>query len=79
MSRNHPSRKLPPIAPLIKRLGGPSAVAEAIGRTHSAVCQWTRIPADHVPTLVAHSRRRRDPITAAQMRPDLWGDDLRRR
>lgn len=61
---------------IVRRLGGPVQVAGAIGVTHSAVCQWTKIPAEYVPTLVALSRKLDDPMTAADLRPDVPWEKL---
>lgn len=36
---------------LVKRAGGPVAVASALGLTHGAVSQWRRVPAQHVLTV----------------------------
>lgn len=65
------------LKPMITRLGGPVNIARwltekyGVKISHSAVCQWKQIPADHVPALVALSQDRDDPITAKEMRPDL--------
>lgn len=66
--------EMPDIRGLIFRLGGPVKVGKIVGRTHSAVCQWTRIPTDYVPALVEHARKRGDTLTARDLRPDInWG------
>ena len=61
----------PDIKEIIARLGGPVAVGKAISRSHSAVCQWTQVPPEHVVTLEAYSIERGEPVTREEMRPDL--------
>lgn len=60
------------IKKLIARLGGPVAVSKAINRSHSAVCQWTQIPPEHVVALEKHSIERGSPVFREEMRPDLY-------
>lgn len=52
---------------LIKLAGGPSKVARAIERSHTAVILWKKIPAHHVLTLESHFG-----IPREQLRPDLY-------
>ena len=67
ISRMKPDTKL-----LISRLGGPSAVGKAIGRTHSAVCQWGEIPSEYLVQLETYSIGRGFPVLREEMRPDLY-------
>jgi hypothetical protein len=60
------------IKQLITRLGGPVAVGKAVSLTHSAVCQWDRIPADYLVQLEKHSIERGSPVYRDEMRPDLF-------
>lgn len=64
--------ELPDTKELITRLGGPAAVGRVIDRTHSAVCQWDRIPADYVVALEKWSLDRGSPVMREEMRPDLF-------
>ena len=57
---------------LIARLGGPSIVGKVVGVSHSAVCQWTRIPAHHCAALANWSAMQDKPVSREEMRPDLW-------
>lgn len=58
---------------LINSLGGPSRVARWLVLTPQAVSLWARVPAKHVRTIANKSKRLKKPITAAQIRPDLYG------
>ena len=42
---------------IIKRFGGPSAVARICGVTPSAVSQWHDIPAEHQRTLYNYAKK----------------------
>lgn len=64
--------QMPDIKSIITRLGGPVAVGKAVDRTHSAVCQWSEIPAGYVVQLEAHSIERGEPVLREEMRPDLF-------
>lgn len=59
---------------IIKRLGGPQAIARALGITHGAVCQWQtrKIPAERCPELEALAKGLGVPITKEDMRPDVF-------
>lgn len=59
---------LPDAKEIIRRLRGPLRIAKHLGITHSAVCQWERIPMEHVPSLVALSEGE---ISPEEMRPDV--------
>jgi DNA-binding transcriptional regulator YdaS (Cro superfamily) len=52
---------------VLKKAGGPSRVAEHLGIVASAVTQWTRVPARHVPRLEALTG-----IPGREIRPDLY-------
>jgi DNA-binding transcriptional regulator YdaS (Cro superfamily) len=60
------------IKQIITRLGGPVSVGKALGLTHSAVCQWEKIPADYTVILEKHSIERGLPVLREEMRPDLF-------
>lgn len=62
----------PKIKQLIKRLGGPTAIATELGITHGAVCQWKRIPEAHCTHLEAWSAQRGKIVTCEEMRPDIY-------
>ena len=64
--------KKPDIKELITRLGGPAAVGRAIGRTHSAVCQWEEIPVQYLVLLERYAHERGEPVLREEMRPDLF-------
>jgi DNA-binding transcriptional regulator YdaS (Cro superfamily) len=55
------------ISEIIRRGGGASKIAHAIGRHHTSILGWTRVPAEHaraVETLTG--------IPKHELRPDLW-------
>lgn len=52
---------------IIRRAGGASKVAKTIGRHHSSVLGWTRVPAEHVRAVAALSG-----IPAYEIRPDIF-------
>jgi DNA-binding transcriptional regulator YdaS (Cro superfamily) len=52
---------------VLEAAGGPSRVAEHLGLVPSAVTQWSRVPARHVPRLEALTG-----IPGRVIRPDLW-------
>lgn len=60
------------IKKLIARLGGPVAISKVIDRSHSAVCQWTQVPPEHVVKLEEYSIARGEPVLREEMRPDLY-------
>lgn len=67
---------MPDIKELVKRLGGPVRIANHVGITHSAVCQWKKIPSDYVMALyelsIEWNHEIGDPlIQPEEMRPDL--------
>ena len=67
--------EMPNIKTLVDRLGGPSRIGEFLNISHSAVCQWERIPHDHCTKLEAWSHTVGPPVkptTCEQMRPDLY-------
>lgn len=68
----------PDIKALIKELGGPVAVARHIGRSHGAVSQWTRVPAQYVSDLVELSILIGKPIAPERLRPDKPWQYIRR-
>ena len=57
---------------LIRKLGGPVLVAEALGVTHGAVCQWKQIPSEHCAFLEAWSASNGKPVSCEEMRPDIY-------
>lgn len=57
----------PALVRVLEKAGGPSRVAEHLGIVASAVTQWTRVPARHVPRLEALTG-----IPGREIRPDLW-------
>jgi DNA-binding transcriptional regulator YdaS (Cro superfamily) len=52
---------------VLEKAGGPSRVAAHLGIVASAVTQWTRVPARHVPRLEALTG-----IPGRVIRPDLY-------
>ena len=52
---------------VLDEAGGPSKVAQHLGIVASAVTQWTRVPARHVPRLEALTG-----IPGREIRPDLY-------
>jgi hypothetical protein len=52
---------------VLEEAGGPSRVARHLGIVASAVTQWTRVPARHVPRLEALTG-----IPGRDIRPDLY-------
>lgn len=76
MKRNEMSQRKsnqnPKTRHLIRKLGGPALVAEALGVTHSAVCQWKKIPGEHCPFLEAWSASKGKPVSCEELRPDLY-------
>jgi DNA-binding transcriptional regulator YdaS (Cro superfamily) len=63
----------PALKRVLKKAGGPSKVAEHLGIVASAVTQWSRVPARHVPRLAALTG-----IRGRDIRPDLWEPVQRR-
>ena len=57
----------PALQRVLAKAGGPSRVAEHLGIVASAVTQWTRVPARHVPRLEALTG-----IPGREIRPDLY-------
>jgi DNA-binding transcriptional regulator YdaS (Cro superfamily) len=57
----------PALVRVLEKAGGPTRVAEHLGVVVSAVTQWTRVPARHVPRLEALTG-----IPGREIRPDLW-------
>jgi len=55
------------IKQIIRSAGGPLAVSRAVGRHHSAVCKWWRVPAPLVLTVAGMSG-----IPAHAIRPDVF-------
>ena len=56
----------PPLARVLKQIG-PSRLAEHLGIVPSAVTQWTRVPARHVPRVAALTG-----IPGCEIRPDMY-------
>lgn len=52
----------------VKDLGGPSAVARALGLSSPTVCGWSKIPEWHCPAL---EREHEGRVTVEEMRPDV--------
>lgn len=52
---------------VLREAGGPSKLAEKLGVVPSAVTQWNRIPARHLP-MVEHITG----IPGRELRPDLY-------
>jgi DNA-binding transcriptional regulator YdaS (Cro superfamily) len=57
------------IKTLIKKAGGPAAVARACGITSQAVSQWKRVPPQHC---IAIERATSGAIARSDLRPDIW-------
>lgn len=59
---------------VIEKLGGPSAIASALGILPWAVSKWrkSKIPAERVPALLQQFSGE---VTANEMRPDLYPKD----
>jgi DNA-binding transcriptional regulator YdaS (Cro superfamily) len=57
------------IKTLIKKAGGPAAVARVCGITSQAVSQWRRVPPQHC---IAIERATSGAVTRSELRPDLW-------
>jgi hypothetical protein len=61
-------RRMEPAQTIIKKLGGPSAVAEIVGRHRTRVSSWQRprasggtdgrVPQEHIETLLEHAKKR---------------------
>jgi DNA-binding transcriptional regulator YdaS (Cro superfamily) len=58
----------PVVARVLVALGGPTKGARALGISPSAVVQWVRVPARHIPRIESFTD-----IPGAEMRPDLYG------
>lgn len=58
----------PALKSVLEKAGGPSKLAEALGIVPSAVTQWSRVPAKHIPRVVALTGMR-----GSDIRPDLYG------
>lgn len=66
-----------PAQTVIKKLGGPSAVAEIVGIHRTRVSSWQRsretggtggrIPQNHIPTLLAHARNQGIDLSADEI------------
>ena len=56
-----------PLQRVCRHLGSATALARALGLTKSAVQQWHRIPAHHVPAVAKLTG-----IDAHKLRPDLY-------
>jgi DNA-binding transcriptional regulator YdaS (Cro superfamily) len=56
------------ITEIIRRAGGVSLVAKTIGRHHSSVMEWRRVPAEHVLAVAEMSG-----LTPGEIRPDVFG------
>jgi hypothetical protein len=52
---------------IIRKAGGPTAVAKAIARRHSTVIEWERVPAEH-----ARSVARLAGLHPSEVRPDIY-------
>ncbi len=63
--------QLPEIKELLKRLGGPLAIGRRLGISHGAVCQWQKVPVEHVPALVEFSLERGEHVLPSEIRPDV--------
>ena len=59
---------------IIRAAGGPSRIGEAIGKTHSAVCRWKKVPSVHVLTVASLSG-----ISPHAIRPDVFGPEPQQR
>lgn len=64
---------------MLRDLGGPVAIAAELSRradrtiTHSALCQWRRVPADWVIHLEAIAAEQGFSYNRHAMRPDVFG------
>lgn len=52
---------------ILEKVGGPTKLAEALGVVPSAVTQWSRVPARHVPRVAALAG-----VDGRMIRPDLY-------
>lgn len=59
-----------PLERVIKKTGGCSALARALGISPAAVSQWPRAPAHWLPRLASLSG-----VQPQELRPDLYGKD----
>ena len=57
----------PPLRMVLDKAGGPSKLASALGIGPSAVAQWARVPARHLPRIEALTG-----IPGDVIRPDLY-------
>jgi DNA-binding transcriptional regulator YdaS (Cro superfamily) len=57
----------PPLQKVLDKVGGPSKLALHLGVGASAVTQWEKVPARHVPRVAALTG-----IPGQQIRPDLY-------
>lgn len=55
------------VSDIIKRAGGPSAVARAVQRDHSTVVGWRRVPAEHARKVAELAR-----LHPHEVRPDIY-------
>lgn len=53
---------------IIRAAGGPSHVARLIGKKHSTISEWSRVPAEHVAAVAKASG-----IAPSVIRPDVFG------
>lgn len=59
------------ITDIIAAAGGASRVAKELGRHHSSVLGWTRVPAEHVRVVAKLSN-----IPAHRIRPDIFDEPV---
>jgi len=52
---------------VLEKAGGPTRLSEHLGIVASAVTQWSRVPARHIPRIEALTG-----IPGAEIRPDLY-------
>ena len=55
---------------LLKHVGGLKRLGAIVGRDHSTVIKWKRVPLHHVAAIVAATK-----IPREELRPDVWGPD----
>lgn len=64
----------------IDACGGVSALASAIGVAASSPSMWKargNVPAEHCPAIERETRKRGQPVTCEELRPDVAWDVLR--
>jgi DNA-binding transcriptional regulator YdaS (Cro superfamily) len=55
------------IKSIIRAAGGPTKLAKALGRRHTTILGWKRVPAEHAAAVSCITS-----IPRHEIRPDLW-------